>query len=131
MSNIFLSDKFEPVENRKFEIRREKRINLVQPSISTSRNISKTKLSVPIFGFGSAHLGEMYAFVNEDMSQQTLQEAWDGGVRYFDTAPWYGRGLAEHRLGGFLRTKPREKFIITTKVGRTLHRPNDIKNFKE
>ena len=130
MSNIFLSDKFETVENRKFEIRREKRINLVQPSISTSRNIAKTKLSVPIFGFGSAHLGEMYALVNEDMSQQTLQEAWDGGVRYFDTAPWYGRGLAEHRLGGFLRTKPREEFIITTKVGRTLHRPNDIKNFK-
>ena len=47
----------------------------MQPSISTSRNIAKTKLSVPIFGFGSAHLGEMYALVNEDMSQQTLQEA--------------------------------------------------------
>ena len=93
----------------------------MQNSILTLRNIIKTKLSLPIFGFGSAHLGEMYSLVDEAISQQTLDEAWNAGIRYFDTAPWYGRGLAEHRLGGFLRTKPREKFTITTKVGRTLH----------
>ena len=90
----------------------------------------KAKLSLPIFGFGSAHLGEMYSLVNEDISWKTLDGAWNAGIRYFDTAAWYGRGLAEHRLGGFLRTKPREKFIITTKVGRTLHRPSNVKSFK-
>jgi len=102
----------------------------VQNSILTFRNMMKTKLSLPIFGFGSAHLGEMYSLVDEKISQKTLDEAWNAGIRYFDTAPWYGRGLAEHRLGGFLRTKPREKFIITTKVGRTLYRPKSVKSFK-
>ena len=74
---------------------------------------------------GTAHLGELYGTVDEGVSQATLRAAWDGGVRYYDTAPWYGRGLAEHRLGGFLRTKPRDEFLITTKVGRTLRRPAD------
>ena len=103
---------------------------MLQSSILTSRNIIDTKLSLPIFGFGSAHLGEMYTLVDEIVSQETLSGAWDAGIRYFDTAPWYGRGLAEHRLGGFLRTKPRDEFIITTKVGRTLHRPSQVKTFK-
>lgn len=106
------------------------RMLAVQNSILTSRNMTKTNLSLPIFGFGSAHLGEMYSLVDEDTSQKTLAGAWNAGVRYFDTAPWYGRGLAEHRLGGFLRTKPREKFIISTKVGRTLHRPRNLTTFK-
>ncbi len=102
----------------------------VQISISTSRNILQTKLSLPIFGFGSAHLGEMYSLVDEETAQNTLEAAWNEGIRYYDTAPWYGRGLAEHRLGGFLRTKQRESFIITTKVGRTLHRPSNLGTFK-
>ncbi|MDG2474997.1 MAG: aldo/keto reductase [Paracoccaceae bacterium] len=102
----------------------------MQNSILTSRNIIQSKLSLPIFGFGSAHLGEMYNLVDEEISQKTLHGAWNAGIRYFDTAPWYGRGLAEHRLGGFLRTKPREEFIITTKVGRTLHRPSKVETFK-
>ena len=58
--------------------------------------------------------------VEEHIAQATFEAAWDSGVRYFDTAPWYGRGLAEHRLGAFLRTKPRNEFSVTTKVGRTL-----------
>jgi D-threo-aldose 1-dehydrogenase len=67
--------------------------------------------------------------VSEADSRSTLEAAWDAGVRYFDTAPWYGRGLSEHRLGGFLRTLPRSDFQITTKVGRTLHRPKDPRTF--
>jgi D-threo-aldose 1-dehydrogenase len=82
-------------------------------------------LDIPAFGMGTAHLGELYGTVDEDVSQATLTAAWEGGVRYYDTAPWYGRGLSEHRLGGFLRTKPSDEFLITTKVGRTLHRPAD------
>ena len=98
-------------------------------SVSTRRKVGKTTLDLPVFGFGAAHIGELYAKVDEATSEATLNAAWDAGIRYYDTAPWYGRGLSEHRLGGFLRTKPREDFLITTKVGRTLHRPADPKTF--
>lgn len=93
------------------------------------RRIGSTELSVPVLGFGSAHLGEMYGLVDESVSQATLNAAWDGGIRLYDTAPWYGRGMSEHRVGGFLRTKPRDEFILTSKVGRVLHRPKDPKTF--
>ena len=93
------------------------------------RKIAGTSLDLPAFGMGTAHLGELYGSVEESVAQATYEAAWGGGVRYYDTAPWYGRGLAEHRLGAFLRTKPRDEFFVTTKVGRTLHRPSDPKNF--
>lgn len=86
-------------------------------------------MDLPAFGMGTAHLGELYGSVEESVAQATFEAAWGGGIRYYDTAPWYGRGLAEHRLGAFLRTKPRDDFFVTTKVGRTLHRPSDPKNF--
>lgn len=98
-------------------------------TLSTRRRVGKTALELPVFGLGTAHLGEMYGLVDEADSRATLDAAWNAGVRYYDTAPWYGRGLSEHRLGGFLRTKPRPDFLITTKVGRTLHRPSDPASF--
>ena len=93
------------------------------------RRIGQTSLQLPVFGFGAAHIGELYNLVPEAESQATLHAAWDAGVRYFDTAPWYGRGLSEHRLGAVLRTMPRSEFQITTKVGKTLHRPADPATF--
>jgi D-threo-aldose 1-dehydrogenase len=96
---------------------------------SSYRQVGTTAFEVPVFGLGTAHLGELFAPVAEPDSRATLDAAWDGGVRFYDTAPWYGRGLSEHRLGGFLRTKKRAEFVITTKVGRTLHRPNDPQAF--
>ena len=93
------------------------------------RRIGRTDMAVPVLGFGAAHLGELYGLVPEAQSQATLQAAWDVGVRFFDTAPWYGRGLSEHRLGAFLRSQPRGEFQVTTKVGRTLHRPADPRTF--
>jgi len=98
-------------------------------TITARRQLGQTSLYLPVFGFGSAHLGELYARVDEAVSRATLHAAWEAGIRYYDTAPWYGRGLAEHRLGGFLRTKPRPDFQITTKVGRTLVRPRDPETF--
>ncbi|HWA20466.1 MAG TPA: aldo/keto reductase [Devosia sp.] len=98
-------------------------------SFAASRKVGHTSLNLPVFGFGSAHLGELYGKVDEADSLATMNAAWDAGVRYYDTAPWYGRGLSEHRLGGFLRTKPRGEFQITTKVGRTLKRPADPAKF--
>lgn len=94
-----------------------------------NRTVGRTDLRLPIIGLGTAHLGELYGKVPEEVSRATFQAAWDSGLRYFDTAPWYGRGLAEHRTGGFLRTLPRADFRVTTKVGRTLHRPSDPSHF--
>ncbi|MCP4384760.1 MAG: aldo/keto reductase [Hyphomicrobiales bacterium] len=98
-------------------------------TISTTHKVAATSLELPVFGFGSAHIGELYAKVDEADSRATLETAWELGVRFYDTAPWYGRGLSEHRVGGFLRTKPRNDFRLTTKVGRTLHRPDDPRAF--
>ena len=96
---------------------------------ASRRLVGKTSLTLPVFGLGAAHLGELYGMVPEEQSQATLNAAWDAGVRFFDTAPWYGRGLSEHRLGAFLRQKPRGAFQVSTKVGRTLHRPKDPARF--
>jgi D-threo-aldose 1-dehydrogenase len=105
------------------------RVGVVGSASFSRRNIARTGLALPVLGLGTAHLGELYGRVDEATSQATLAAAWDSGVRFFDTAPWYGRGLAEHRLGGFLRTRPRDGFVVTTKVGRTLHRPGDPATF--
>ncbi|MEQ1770841.1 MAG: aldo/keto reductase [Devosia sp.] len=94
-----------------------------------SKQVGSTSLSLPAFGFGSAHLGELYGRVDEADARATMDAAWDAGVRFYDTAPWYGRGLSEHRLGGFLRTKPRDQFQLTSKVGRILHRPKSPSTF--
>jgi len=74
-------------------------------------------------GYGAANVGNLYRAMTNDEAWQILQAAWDEGVRYFDTAPHYGLGLSEKRLGAFLATKPRDQFIVSTKVGRLL-RPN-------
>jgi len=71
-------------------------------------------------GFGTAPLGNLYRAITEDEARATLDAAWDGGVRYFDTAPLYGLGLAETRLNGFLRDKPRDEYVLSTKVGRLM-----------
>jgi D-threo-aldose 1-dehydrogenase len=97
--------------------------------VSTYRQVAKTTLKLPAFGFGSAHLGELYGKVDETDVKATLDAAWDAGVRYYDTAPWYGLGLSEHRLGAYLRAKPRSEFKLTTKVGRTLSRPKNPEKF--
>ena len=77
----------------------------------------------------SLQMQQMLRAMGQQNARATLESAWASGVRFYDTAPWYGRGLAEHRLGGFLRTQPRSEFQITTKVGRTLHRPKEPARF--
>lgn len=72
----------------------------------------------PRFGMGCAALGDIFATFPEAQAQDTFAAAWGAGVRYFDTAPWYGHGLSEHRLGTALRNWPREEVFVTTKVGR-------------
>ena len=71
-------------------------------------------------GFGTAPLGNLYKAISDDDARATLDAAWEGGVRYFDTAPLYGLGLSETRLNPFLRDKPRDSYILSSKVGRLI-----------
>ena len=75
-------------------------------------------------GFGGAPIGNLYAEVSDEGARATVDAAWDAGVRYFDTAPHYGLGLSERRLGAALAGRPRDEFVISTKVGRVLE-PRD------
>ena len=95
-----------------------------------TRTLSRTAVKLTQFGFGAARLGELFARVSEEDSLATLQAAWKSGVRYFDTAPWYGLGLSEHRVGSFLYQQPRHEFVLSTKVGRVLRAPEVKANFK-
>lgn len=74
-------------------------------------------------GFGGAGIGNLYRAIPDGEALATVLAAWDAGIRYFDTAPHYGLGLSEQRLGAVLRDKPRDEFVISTKVGRLLE-PN-------
>ncbi|MEU5849708.1 aldo/keto reductase [Saccharopolyspora shandongensis] len=71
-------------------------------------------------GFGAATLGGLFEPMTDEQAEEVLEAAWDAGIRYFDTAPHYGVGLSEERLGRFLAGKPREEFVLSTKVGRLL-----------
>jgi D-threo-aldose 1-dehydrogenase len=75
---------------------------------------------VTALGFGGAPMGNLYRAVSEDEAISTAEAAWESGVRYFDTAPHYGLGLSERRLGRVLAQKPREDFAVSTKVGKLL-----------
>ena len=76
-------------------------------------------------GFGGAGIGNLYRAIPDGEALATVLAAWDAGIRYFDTAPHYGLGLSEQRLGAVLRDKPRDEFVISTKVGRLLEPNSD------
>ncbi|WP_327121730.1 aldo/keto reductase [Streptomyces sp. NBC_01341] len=76
-------------------------------------------LSGPL-GFGTAPLGNMFRAIPDAEAAATVEAAWAHGIRYFDTAPFYGAGLAEIRLGEVLASHPREAFVLSTKVGRVI-----------
>ncbi len=84
------------------------------------RKIGRTALEVTEISFGAAALGGLYRACPRDQAMETLQAAWDSGIRYFDVAPWYGLGLAERYVGDFLRDKPDGSYVLSTKVGRLL-----------
>ncbi|SEE22210.1 D-threo-aldose 1-dehydrogenase [Streptomyces misionensis] len=71
-------------------------------------------------GFGTAPLGNMFRAIPDEEARATVEAAWDQGIRYYDTAPFYGAGLAELRLGEVLATKPRDSYVLSTKVGRVI-----------
>ncbi|GAA5005018.1 aldo/keto reductase [Streptomyces siamensis] len=71
-------------------------------------------------GFGTAPLGNMFRDIPDDEASATVHAAWDHGIRYFDTAPFYGAGLSEIRLGEALADRPRDEYVLSTKVGRVI-----------
>ncbi|MEE9322166.1 MAG: aldo/keto reductase [Granulosicoccus sp.] len=77
----------------------------------------------PKLGLGCAPMGELFDDLSEGDTIDMLNAAWQSGVRYFDTAPWYGHGLSEHRLGALLRQHARSDYLISTKVGRVYDAP--------
>jgi D-threo-aldose 1-dehydrogenase len=81
---------------------------------------SGRQLSFTELGFGTAPLGNLYRAISEADARATMEAAWEVGCRYFDTAPLYGLGLAESRLNGFLRGRPRDSYLLSTKIGRLL-----------
>jgi D-threo-aldose 1-dehydrogenase len=77
-------------------------------------------------GLGGVPLGNEFMVVSDDEAEETLNAAWEAGVRYYDVAPWYGLGLAERRFGYFLHNKAREEYVISSKVGKLLKASKEI-----
>ena len=83
-------------------------------------NRNGTPIAFTELGFGAAPLGNLYRAISEPDAQAILNRAWQGGLRYYDTAPLYGLGLSETRLNPFLRNKPRDAYVLSSKIGRLL-----------
>ena len=77
-------------------------------------------MTVTELAFGGASLGNLYRETSDADARLAVDAAWDGAVRYYDTAPHYGLGLSERRLGGALAGRPRDGYTLSTKVGRLL-----------
>ena len=93
------------------------------------RKLGRSNVMLPQFGFGGAPLGDLFVKVSEADATATLDAAWKAGVRYYDTAPWYGRGQSEHRIGRALYDRPRQEVVLSTKVGRVLKAPPNPETF--
>lgn len=91
--------------------------------ILETRGLGQSGPSVSRIGLGCAPFGNLFSEVSDEDVQATVDAAWDGGVRFFDTAPLYGHGLSEIRLGKALAKYPREQYVLASKVGRLLRKP--------
>src|SRR6185312_11817030 len=81
-------------------------------------------LELTELGLGVAQFGNLFRETSDEEAASAVDSAWRSGIRYFDTAPHYGLGLSERRLGALLRDYPRDEFVVSSKVGRLLV-PND------
>src|SRR5688572_25880014 len=85
-----------------------------------TKSLGKSSIRISRLGFGGGPLGGLFEPVADDTAAATLAQAWESGIRHFDTAPHYGIGHSERRFGAFLRGQPRSTFTLSTKVGRYL-----------
>ncbi|WP_343732905.1 aldo/keto reductase [Duganella sp.] len=90
---------------------------------SDLRKLPRRDIRLSSMGLGCAQLGGLYQSISDAEAAAIVDAAWDLGIRYFDTAPYYGYTLSERRLGAALRTRPRDSYVLSTKVGR-LMRPD-------
>ncbi|MDZ5453726.1 aldo/keto reductase [Labrys sedimenti] len=88
---------------------------------SEKRKFGRSDIEVTPFAFGTAPIGNFLREISEPVADEMVQHAWNAGVRFYDTAPMYGHGLSELRLGQALRWKKRDDFVVASKVGRVLH----------
>ena len=93
--------------------------------IIETRQLGHRGPSVTRIGLGCAPFGNLFTEVSDDDVQATVDAAWEGGVRFFDTAPLYGHGLSEIRLGKALARYPRDQYVLASKVGRLLREPKE------
>src|SRR5580700_9332603 len=94
------------------------------------RKLGRTDVEVTQLGFGGAGLGDLFDVVEDADASATLRAAWDAGIRYYDTSPWYGRGQSEHRFGRALYRRPRADYVLSTKVGRLFRAVHDAEHFE-
>lgn len=87
-----------------------------------------SSLEVTVLGFGGAPLGNLYVTIPDSVADATLAAAWEGGIRVFDNAPFYGLGLSEERFARVLPKHPRDSYVLSTKIGRVLRdcRPDEV-----
>jgi len=87
---------------------------------SQKNKLGRVDLYVTAMSFGGVAIGNLFRPICELESDAMIQRAWDAGIRYYDTAPMYGHGLSELRIGHSLRRKNRDDFVLSSKVGRIL-----------
>ncbi|RZJ08308.1 MAG: aldo/keto reductase, partial [Rubrivivax sp.] len=92
-----------------------------------SRPLANTGLRLSTLGMGAAALAGLYDAVDDATAAATLQAAWNLGLRYIDTAPFYGYTRSESRVGAFLSGRPRESYVLSTKVGRLMMPDNAVR----
>src|SRR6185436_5519189 len=90
---------------------------------NTNLPVGRTQLLAPRLALGTGPLGNLYQPISEKQAVETIQAAFNSGVKFFDTAPLYGAGQSERYLGAALRGIPRDQYVVSTKVGR-LVRPD-------
>jgi D-threo-aldose 1-dehydrogenase len=104
------------------------RVKVVDPL--AKRRIGRTDVEVTQLGFGGGTLGDLRERITEAQAEATIRTAWDGGVRFYDTAPFYGNTKSEHRVGHALRNLPRDEFVLSTKVGRVYYKPKSPEQYE-
>jgi len=95
--------------------------NVQEKPLPTNRKVEGRYHLPHRFGLGGVALGNGFAPTTDEQAEQTMAAAWEAGVRYFDTSPFYGYGLSERRMGHFLHRQPAESYVLSTKVGRVFH----------
>jgi D-threo-aldose 1-dehydrogenase len=95
---------------------------------SDLRELPHSTVKLTALGLGCAQLGGLYSTISADQARAILDEAWSLGLRYFDTAPFYGYTQSEHRVGDAFCTKPRDAFVLSTKVGRILQPDSTVRS---